>query len=287
MPQRDGVNDSARLEVRPKDRHEGGVRSHFACLLLLASALSGAEITPLIRAHAHNDYEHPRPLFDALERGFCSVEADVYLVEGQLLVAHDRKDVKPARTLAALYLEPLRERVKRNAGRVHRNGPALVLLVDVKSEAAPTYAVLHHELKTYAAMLTTFRGGRTEPGAITVIVSGNRAREEMLAQPVRYAAIDGRTADLEANPSAALVPIISDNWQKLFTWRWEGAMPEEQRTALRAWIDRAHAQGRRVRFWNTPDRPDAWAVLLDAGVDMIGTDDLPGLQRFLLARPAR
>ena len=54
--------------------------------------------TPLTRAHAHNDYLHARPLLDALDHGFCSVEADIYLVDGQLLVAHDRNKVDPRRT---------------------------------------------------------------------------------------------------------------------------------------------------------------------------------------------
>ncbi|MCZ9341415.1 hypothetical protein NGM37_27000, partial [Streptomyces sp. TRM76130] len=54
---------------------------------------------PLWRAHAHNDYEHPRPLLDALDHRFGSVEADVYLVDGQLLIAHDAVDLDPARTL--------------------------------------------------------------------------------------------------------------------------------------------------------------------------------------------
>jgi len=70
----------------------------------------GAEPKPLVNAHAHNDYEHARPLLDALDRGFCSVEADVWLVDGQLLVAHDRGKAKPGRTLQALYLDPLRAR---------------------------------------------------------------------------------------------------------------------------------------------------------------------------------
>src|SRR6516165_11995665 len=87
---------------------------------------SAAErVVPLRRAHAHNDYEHKRPLFDALDRGFCSVEADVYLIDGKLLVAHDRKDVKPDRTLEALYLDPLRERAKANGGRVYPDGPTV------------------------------------------------------------------------------------------------------------------------------------------------------------------
>src|SRR5689334_23371364 len=69
---------------------------------------------PLRRAHAHNDYEHKRPLFDALDNGFCSIEPDIYLIEGQLLVAHDRDEVSPERTLQRLYLDPLRARIKEN-----------------------------------------------------------------------------------------------------------------------------------------------------------------------------
>lgn len=240
---------------------------------------------PLPHAHAHNDYEHPRPLLDALDRGFGSVEADIYLIDGRLLVAHDRKDVKPERTLEALYLDPLRARVKRNGGRVHRDGPSLTLLVDVKSEAAPTYAALHAVLQGYAEMLTTYRAASIEERAVTVIVSGNRAVREIAAQPVRFVAVDGRRIDLDQNPSPLLVPWISENWRSVFAWRWEGAMPASERDALRQWVGRAHAQGRKVRFWNTPDRADAWRILLEAGVDVIGTDDLAGLQGFLRANP--
>ncbi|WP_298590183.1 hypothetical protein [uncultured Kocuria sp.] len=43
----------------------------------------------MAQAHAHNDDEHGRPLFDAPEHGSTSVEADGWLVEGELRVAHD------------------------------------------------------------------------------------------------------------------------------------------------------------------------------------------------------
>jgi len=49
-------------------------------------------------------------------------------------------------------------------------------------------------------------------------------------------------------------------------------------------VEKAHARGYRVRFWATPDNRSAWAVLKDAGVDMINTDDLDGLSRFLKER---
>ncbi|VXC12011.1 exported hypothetical protein [Arthrobacter sp. 9AX] len=62
---------------------------------------------PLAGTDAHNDYEHDRPLFDALEHGFTSVEADVWLVDGELRVAHDLADAKQGVTLESLYLDPL------------------------------------------------------------------------------------------------------------------------------------------------------------------------------------
>lgn len=51
----------------------------FAAIMCAALApMQTRAQSPLDRAHAHNDYEHARPLIDALERGFGSVEADVY-----------------------------------------------------------------------------------------------------------------------------------------------------------------------------------------------------------------
>ncbi len=253
------------------------------CLYSLSAA--AVEPVPLVRAHAHNDYEHPRPLLDALGHGFGSIEADVHLVDGSLLVAHDRKSVKPERTLEALYLDPLRERVRNNGGRVYRGGPTITLLVDVKSEAAPTYAALHATLQNYAGMVTTFRDGVAEPGAILVVVSGNRAPAAMAAQSLRYAALDGRIEDLGGQSSSDFIPWVSEDWKKVFTWRWAGPMPDDDRDKLRRLVGQAHAQGRRIRFWNTPDRVETWRLLYDAGVDLINTDDLAGLQAFLLAPP--
>ena len=58
----------------------------------------------------------------------------------------------------------------------------------------------------------------------------------MLAQSVRYAAIDGRKEDLERNTDAALVPLVSENWKKIFTWDWQGTMPDSERAALKEWV---------------------------------------------------
>jgi len=271
-------------------RTESGFVFMLSCaglFVLAGCAVFPKAVHPLPQAHAHNDYEHSRPLLDALEQGFCSVEADVWLVDGRLLVAHDLKDTKPERTLQALYLEPLAARVAGNGGRVFRDGPPFTLMVDVKSDAANTYVALREALRPFENMLTRFHADKTETNAVAVIVSGNRARSLMAGETNRFAAYDGRLADLDSADSRHLVPLISDNWTHHFTWRarvQDGSFPDSERRKLKGLADRAHAQGRRLRLWATPDTPAMWAELCTAGVDLINTDDLSGLRNFLSNR---
>lgn len=244
---------------------------------------------PLAQAHAHNDYEHPRPLFDALDQGFTSVEADVWLVDGQLLVAHDRGQVVPGRTLERLYLSPLEARRQMNAGSVYPGwDDGFQLLIDAKSEAGPTWTALQEALARHPRLLTTYTADANESGAVTAVISGNRDRAAMLAAPVRYAAYDGRLSDLETGTSASFMPLVSDNWTTTFTWTGRGRMPTAERLKLRAIVARAHRHGYRVRFWATPDeagpaRSAVWREELRAGVDHLNTDDLVGMRRFLAA----
>ncbi|WP_406166115.1 phosphatidylinositol-specific phospholipase C/glycerophosphodiester phosphodiesterase family protein [Streptomyces sp. NBC_00996] len=243
---------------------------------------------PLWRAHAHNDYEHPRPLFDALDHRFGSVEADIYLVGDQLLVAHDPVELDPTRTLEFLYLEPLAARVKANHGAVYRgHRTPLQLLIDIKTEGSSTYLELDRHLRRYRHLFTTYAHGRVYPGPITAVISGDRAaRTPMEAQRVRRAFYDGRLADLGSAAPASFVPLISDNWTLNFTWLGDGPFPDAEREKLRGIIAAAHARRQKVRFWATPDvagptRDALWGELLAADVDYLNTDDLAGLEAFL------
>lgn len=256
---------------------------------------SQASSLGLERAHAHNDYEHPRPLFDALDHGFKSVEADIWLVDGELIIAHDPEDVPQAvqegRTLESLYLEPLRQTVEQNGGSVYPGDPDyFTLLIDIKSEAISTYRALHEELEAhdddYGGLFTKFGPRGVKDGAVTAIVSGNRPRELMQQQRVRYAAYDGRLSDLGVATDQAFAPLISDNWTNHFTWVGDGPMPSNEREKLRSIVETAHANGQRVRFWATPEqspqREAVWEELLAAHVDYINTDHLSALEAFLL-----
>jgi glycerophosphoryl diester phosphodiesterase len=66
-------------------------------------------------------------------------------------------------------------------------------------------------------------------------------------------------------------------------------MPESEKVKLREYVQSAHSQGYRVRFWGTLDVPGEareaiWTELHEAGVDHINTDDLAALEKFLGSR---
>ena len=237
-------------------------------------------------AHAHNDYEHRRPLQDALDRGFSSVEADVWLVDGELRVAHDLENAVPGRTLESLYLKPLADRVRANHGRVYKHGRDFQLLIDIKSDGPSTYAAIDKALTKYRGISTVFINGRVLEGAVTSVISGNRPLDVLKAQKVRYAGYDGRLSDLQSGMPASLMPLVSDNWTNNFTWTGLGPMPAAERAKLHDIVVQAHHAGYRVRFWATPDvrgaaREALWSELETAGVDHVNTDDLHGLESFL------
>jgi hypothetical protein len=258
--------------------------------LVPVGQLPADEVVPRPRAHAHNDYYHKRPLLDALSHGFCNVEADIYLVDGALLVAHSRLELKPDKTLEKLYLDPLLKRVQENTAAgfkkssVFPGGPPFTLLIDFKTNGSEIYKRLQEVLPRYRDMLTRVEDGEHLQGAVTIVISGDRPREQIARSTIRYVGIDGRLGDLSSKEPAHLLPLISDRWTSHFRWRGDGPMPTGERLKLKNIVEQAHARGRRVRFWATPEIPALWQELYDAKVDLINTDKLAELEKFLASQ---
>jgi glycerophosphoryl diester phosphodiesterase len=243
-----------------------------------AQVPAGAAAAPhLPRAHSHNDYERGRPLYDAVEHGFASIEVDVALHRGELYVTHDERAIDPSRTLRSLYLDPLRELVRRQGGWLYdeRRVP-LQLLIDAKTEAEPTYRALASVLAEYDDVFTHWTPTSVHRGPVWAVVSGNRAVAAILADARRFASIDGRLDDDRSDASLAHMPLVSVDWEA----------PDLSTTEERlAWAARVvaqvHSEGRKVRFWGVPDNEEMWAALVGLGVDYIGTDDSAAFMAWL------
>jgi len=250
-----------------------------------AADVNAVRVLP--NAHAHNDYYHDRPLLDALAHGFCSIEADVFARDGDLMVAHDADEIDPERTLRALYLEPLLQRVRRYGGRVYPNGPTVYLLIDFKTGPEETWPILQEQLAEYEEMLTVFTEGGIDYGAVTVVLSGASPREAVEALPRRLASIDGRLPDLDVNPPVPLVPVVSMPWNSVVGAKYQrDPLDERARARLAEFVERAHAQNRKTRLWAAPQRPDVWDEMLAAGLDFINVDNLGAFAAYTQERRA-
>jgi hypothetical protein len=245
-----------------------------------ATTAVSLDAAPPHSGHAHNDYQHPRPFFDAVEQGFASVEADVFLRDGELLVGHAISELRPGRTLSGLYLDPIRERLEAT-GHVSTRGQPFTLLVDIKADGPKAYPVLAAALAPLRPFLV---GDGKAPPSVRVIVSGDRPIDQIAADPERLVGIDGRLEDLgrEDRP-ASLVPLISDRWGKRFSWVGDGPMPAQERLELERIVAQAHERGQEIRFWATPDDPAVWRELMAEEVDLVGCDDLDAFRAFILA----
>src|SRR5690242_3898337 len=81
------------------------MRLLFVCFLFGAIQCFGQQrVFHTSNLHAHNDYVKPLPFYDAFNKGFGSIEADIFLKEGKLLVAHSAAELDEKRTLETMYL---------------------------------------------------------------------------------------------------------------------------------------------------------------------------------------
>jgi alkaline phosphatase len=235
----------------------------FCCFLMPAMAQEN-----LKKAHAHNDYEHKKPFFEAFNLGFGSIEADVYAVKGELLVGHEIGDLKADRTLKSLYIDPIVSVLKaKKQGNFHQ------FLIDFKTNADSTLPLLIQALSPHKDLFVK--------SGLRIVISGNRpAIKDYVTFPA-WITFDGRSTETYPAGLGNYVVLESESMYKFGMWSGQVPMPPAMKDKLRAYVDRVHGSGRKLRLWATPNSLMAYQAIWDLGVDYIGTDNLSELADFL------
>jgi hypothetical protein len=248
-------------------------------------ALPGQDCTPiadaptsaaryLLYTHAHNDYAHEHPLFDALAVQFYSVEADIWLVNGDIVVGHSRDALKGR--LQTLYLDPLQERVSAQ-GSVHGDGIVFSLWICIKDSNPALRPALHDLLERYP-MLTEFTDTAVTEGAVTAILTGDATQKESFV-----AEYSPRKACRDSNDFSPSDSPADHSWlYYALDWSVYVDGDDERQNCI---VRNAHRFGRQVRFWNAPDQPSYWRSAVQSGVDFINTDRPQELHDFLAGLP--
>ncbi|GJN89543.1 hypothetical protein Rhopal_002530-T1 [Rhodotorula paludigena] len=283
----------AKVAKRAQEAQGGSFVGNSAVLL----ARSAIAAVSALNIHSHNDYWRDVPLIDALSVGCKSVEADVYLSDGKLLVGHTRSALTSARSLDALYLDPMLEifalqNPSSDDTAAYTNGvysydPAqsLQFIIDYKTEASALHEAIIPALERFRSrdllsyLDTTTSRLHIRP--LTVVCSGNCNVSTVLSQTGRRDIfLDAPLHDI-ANPmyTSEVAALASTSWKKTLGWVDSWSMGKAKRDKVRALVEIAHAKGIQARFWETPSWPafvrdNIWRGLLASGVDYINADDL-------------
>jgi len=258
----------------------------IVALLFLSIKFSGkAQCVPLLNAFAHNDYWHKHPLYDALDNGYTNVEADVYLHKGKLVVTHLFPVINHHRTLEKLYLKPLYDYVNQNNGKVYEGyDNPIILMIDIKSDANKTYAMLKPLLEKYRSLLSGYENGKLVLRPVRVVLSGHKPYDLLRDDKNRLAFIDEdlRKIPRDTSDKQNIFTMASCKYSKLLKWKGSGTLSDQEKQRLCSYVSMAHHCGAKVRLWASPDNKNVWRELLQCGVDLINTDNLVRLKNFLV-----
>jgi alkaline phosphatase len=224
------------------------------------------------KIHSHNDYVQPRPFWEAYEARANSIEADVYLVDGKLYVAHEKNEINPERTLEKLYLEPLNKVVKA------RKRQELQILIDLKTSAEPTLQAVTEAITKYQKLANAY----SKKKYIKFVISGNRPPITEYTKYPAYIFFDHQSLkDLDKGDTSKIA-LVSFSFGSYSKWKGDKPMTDEEKLKLKTIIDSVHAYGYPIRFWATPDTPLAWQTLFDLSVDFINTDQPKASRSFFI-----
>lgn len=257
---------------------------YFALVAFLALSLSAvAQQAKRTQnsGHSHNDYNQNFPFFEAYYAGMGSVEADVFLKNGKLLVAHNEEDTDAGKTLESLYLAPIARTFKTNKGHIYADtSKHMQLLIDIKANHQEVLAKLIEELKPYQEVFNS----KFNKNALRVIISGDVPPAENFKNYPDYIFFDGRPSRNYTPDQLNRIGMISEDLATYSIWNGKGTPTPADFGKLTEVITGAHQLNKPFRFWGTKDNPNSWKELENMGADWIGTDHPARLQEFYSRR---
>jgi hypothetical protein len=152
-------------------------------------------------------------------------------------------------------------------------------MVDFKGDAEKSVQLLHQALAPLKPYLSRVdKNGNLKRGKVTVLVSGNRPRDESLMDTTssgdRFLFIDGRAHDFHTD--ARLVPMVSLPWRNLQMARMIG----RGEAYMQRMAEKAHVSGKRLRIWGAPNKEHLWAQMVRNNVDLLSIDDHDKFVKF-------
>ncbi len=249
----------------------------FLLFTIATKALAQPMSYSMKNTHAHNDYLHDLPFYEAYALHFGMIEADVFKQGEELVVAHEKESIKLNRTFKALYLEPLLKQINQNHGKAYQDGQRLQLLIDIKEDGAEALKLLETQLKPYRNYFDV----KHNPNAVQIVISGDMPSSTDFDKFDDIFYFDGRPRQSYSPKSFERVALISTSITDFTRWNGKGLITAPQYLKIKNFVDSVHHIGKQVRFWAVPNSLTAYKALMKLEVDYIGSDNLSELANYI------
>jgi len=213
-----------------------------------------------VKVHSHNDYEQKIPFWYALGAGVSSIEADVFLVNNQLYVSHEEKDIQKSRTFESLYLEPINKALEMNM----INQESLQILIDSKTDAKTTLDQIVKSIQKYPRI--------TAQNKVKFLISGNQPKPEEYTSYPDFIFFDYQKLENLTTDQWKKVALVSLSFPQYSKWNGKGGLTEDDLSKVTEVIKKAKSFGKPFRFWAIPDGKTSWEFFAHNGIDFINTD---------------
>ncbi|MEO6721210.1 MAG: alkaline phosphatase family protein [Ferruginibacter sp.] len=224
-------------------------------------------------AHSHNDYLQQAPFLQAYHEGFGSIEPDVHLRNGLLLVGHDSNELTKSRTLENMYLLPLADYASKNNGYVYNDTTKkLQLLIDIKTDSIHTLDAIIDLLNKYPVL--------TKNPSLRFVITGNRPAPSLYNSYPSFIWFDGRPGVKYDIKELSRIALLSDDVSKYTKWKKRGVMTDSEEKTIQSVVMEAHRLQKPIRFWGCPDSASAWKKLQQLNIDFINTDHIKALSEY-------
>jgi alkaline phosphatase len=260
----------------------------FVLVVHHVAAIGQPKQYTLANAHSHNDYLQSKPLTTALQAGFGSIEADIFPVNEDLLVAHSEKEIDPSKSLNALYLKPLLTRLKNQAkdrtkAQTNSKMQELQLLIDIKTDTKSSMELLIKQLKPLKKYLSSTNKKRQ----LKIVMTGKIPLPDNFNDYPDYIFYDNDLSQSFDQQQWQRVGMVSVNFKNYSKWKGKGALPQAELSRLNQVIGQAHQKNKPFRFWGASDQAESWSLQMQLGADWIGTDHIGQLSAFLKAHKSQ
>ncbi len=268
-----------KLKIKNTNSMKNNMKKLLSAILLFFSITVSiqAQYTTL-NAHSHNDYEQQTPFILAYNAHFGSIEADIWAVNGDLFVAHNKSDIKAEKSLDSLYIQPIVRLFRKNSGKAwNDHSSTFQLMIDLKTAFEPTLSLLVEKLKKYPDVFDSNQNNN----AIRVVITGNRPDPSGFSKYPLFIWFDGNVTLKYNDQQLKRIALYSENLANFTTWKGKEAIQEKEEIRLKQIIDSVHGLNKKIRFWNAPDDAFAWKTLMNLKVDYINTDHIQELSTWL------